>query len=390
MRFLFLFFLCFVNCLFSTPFSNNGLINNKGVDNFYYSNKIVPIVINLKATNVTDEECRLTVNGLIKEYCNSIDCKDLDIKDISSYIMTELSKIDGKNYISSCLGFIDSEFQKYKQHISENFYTQQIQQNSFSIFKQDFPKNNDDKFVIKKTDMPSTFNDLSFIEQTEFKKQDYNKYKNLKTYNIPKFSKSKQENDKATNNTTNQNNVTSQQETGKPEDKLGDSNENSSNEYDPNSGKDPALEDYYSIFNNKPAEQNLNLEIPEAIMLVKLLIYEKFHTRNVSCDKSYISISKDDVMTCDVQINDKMYKAKFIFDDLNEYNDSRRYEDVGKGLKIIFGNKAIKDSVAYKIAIPCADYNEYIKKVINESLMEYRFQFYNTNDSCYLLYTHGE
>lgn len=198
----------------STPFSQYGMIQN--VQNyssnpFYNSNSYVqstPKIVYANGPTLKPGDCERAVQNVIENICAQRNlCKNTQLMDIRPEAMVALSKLPGYNYSSSCAGYIDTIYETYvKQHKnttkltgatkfpattgtkntlnkSQNLPDWQVEYNERAnelkeLQAQNTPQTNS----VVATDFPKTFDDLSFSERYEIKRQGYEPYKDAKPY----------------------------------------------------------------------------------------------------------------------------------------------------------------------------------------------------------------
>jgi hypothetical protein len=218
----------------AAPFSQYGMIQN--VQNYssnpFYNSKTgtitTPKIVSDTGPALKASDCDRAVSSIITSVCSQKNnCKGTTLAEIRPSVMVQLSLLPGYNYASSCVGYIDSAYEKYTNpnaittnidatykniaNVNAGQYTTGIasaptQKNSnIPKWQQEYNEraaelkalqsetNNFQSDVIK-TDFPKTFNDLSFAEKNAIKQQDYEKHKDAQVYvplNIQKTEKSK-------------------------------------------------------------------------------------------------------------------------------------------------------------------------------------------------------
>ncbi len=107
---------------FPTPFSPQGQIQN--VQNYSNNpfwtpnapyNQRLPQPILVQGAALDAGECQRTVSALIESYCLGQNyCRDIDLNDARPALMMQLSNMPNANYLSACVGYLDTEFATYK------------------------------------------------------------------------------------------------------------------------------------------------------------------------------------------------------------------------------------------------------------------------------------
>ncbi len=77
-------------------------------------NQRMPQPVYLQGADLNTADCIQVVSVLVANFCAAQNnCIGMDLKDVRPTIMTQLSRMPGHNYASSCAGFIDSEFASF-------------------------------------------------------------------------------------------------------------------------------------------------------------------------------------------------------------------------------------------------------------------------------------
>ena len=218
----------------AAPFSQYGMIQN--VQNYssnpFYNSKTgtitTPKIVSDTGPALKASDCDRAVSSIITSVCSQKNnCKGTTLAEIRPSVMVQLSLLPGYNYASSCVGYIDSAYEKYTNpnaittnidatykniaNVNTGQYTTGIasaptQKNSnIPKWQQEYneraaelkalqSENNPTQPHVTYTNFPKTFNDLSFAEKNAIKQQDYEKYKDAQVYvplNIQKTEKSK-------------------------------------------------------------------------------------------------------------------------------------------------------------------------------------------------------
>lgn len=210
------------------PFSPYGQIQN--VQNYSSNpfwtpdapyNQRPPQPVYLQGPSVTTSDCQRIVSALVSAYCSvRNNCIKENLEDAKPTIIIQLSNLPNHNYVSACVGYIDTEFDKYKETYSyvgpktdestfsdKNYYystdSNNVQveiSNSYTnkqpadwlVEKKQREQNiknaqaqNTDKYpeaIIPGVSFPETISDLSFEERLENDKAGFEPYKKLNTY----------------------------------------------------------------------------------------------------------------------------------------------------------------------------------------------------------------
>ncbi len=118
----------------SIPFSKYGQIQN--VQNYSSNpfwnpnspyNQRMPQPIYAQGTDLTTADCQSVVAALIAGFCNTRNaCMDDRLDDIRPTLTVQLAALPNHNYVGSCVGYIDTEFQKYRNEHTTAIPTQAV------------------------------------------------------------------------------------------------------------------------------------------------------------------------------------------------------------------------------------------------------------------------
>ncbi len=201
---------------FPTP-SNYGTIQN--VQNYSmhpywnvdssYNMRMVPQVIPVYGPDLSGTDCTNVITAFLPVVCaTKNNCIGMNANDVKADIMVQLSQLKDNNYVTSCLGFIDSAFDSYIKNNTNNVmptsfptgtnYQEFPSANTPSIdsglpvWKQEELKreaelkNLQSKTAIdtslKKNSMPGTIDDVEFGDRMANLKAGYEPYKDAKIY----------------------------------------------------------------------------------------------------------------------------------------------------------------------------------------------------------------
>ncbi len=172
-----------------------------------YNKAIVPKPIYAQGTDVKTGECQIIVSGLVAAECSTRNyCSGLQLVDIRPHIMVQLSTLSGENYVTACAGYIDTAFIDYKKNTAGNiiqtgFPTDAVPSptpsdeplidNPYEVEPpswkvpiierakelKDLQSQNATDTKLVATSMPTTINDLSFVERTQNAKDGLNQWK---------------------------------------------------------------------------------------------------------------------------------------------------------------------------------------------------------------------
>ncbi len=238
------------------PFSKYGQIQN--VQNYSSNpfwnpngpyNQRMPQAVYATGADLTTADCQRTVSNLINAECAlKNNCRGMRVSDIRPTIMTQLSRLPGHNYATSCSGYIDTIFNDYVKNNSVANGTGVItlptattpnpsahnNNNQFKIenpYKMQMPQWNGDNWFqgiidrdqelkqleaqtdpqnnkLVKADFPTTAADLSFTERMDNLREGYKPYAGKSGYqqihieSIEDYAKRMQELNNLTNTDT--------------------------------------------------------------------------------------------------------------------------------------------------------------------------------------------
>lgn len=107
----------------TTPFSKYGQIQN--VQNYSSNpfwnpdspyNQRMPVPVYIQGTDVSSSDCQSVVGALVASFCSSRNnCIGMDVDDARPTLTVQLASLPSHNYVTPCAGYIDTEFEKYKQ-----------------------------------------------------------------------------------------------------------------------------------------------------------------------------------------------------------------------------------------------------------------------------------
>ena len=225
-----LFALCslfFINCATAqsnTPFSKYGMIQN--VQNYSSNpfwnpngpyNQRMPTVVYATGPDVETDDCQNIVSYLVATECNARNkCISTQLSDIRPSIMLQLSQMPGGTYATACGGYVDTTFDQY---VKQNAVAAPSAGAAFPTATGMGTKNNDSTFeiknpfspklqewqmeildrkqelkdlqaangvsaphVVRTTEFPTTYADLSFSERMENAKTGYEPYKDARAF----------------------------------------------------------------------------------------------------------------------------------------------------------------------------------------------------------------
>ena len=205
----------------AAPFSQYGMIQNVqsySSNPFYNSDTATitsPKIISASGPDLKASDCQAVVKSLIELECATRNsCVNTKMTDIRPSLMVKLSSLPGHSYATTCSGYIDYAFTEYvKSHKAQNYLTPQTY-NSFPvvvggntvrniapsassantpIWQNEYNERanelralqqttNTSTYAVNNTDFPKVFEDLSFEQQNDIKKQGYEPYKNALVY----------------------------------------------------------------------------------------------------------------------------------------------------------------------------------------------------------------
>lgn len=205
-------------------------VQNYSSNPFWYPNRSynqgMPVPVNVTGPDLSTADCITTVSVLISAFCGTNNnCTDMQLVDIRPTIVLQLSRLPGHNYATSCIGYIDSEFDKYKKDTQNtvpnhvvpfptgltdinpdiindntqipNTYTPQVPEWKQEMIqrqqqlKQLQSQNGASDNTLAHNDFPQTYEDLSFSERISNEAQGHEAFKdevvyhgiNIKNYN---------------------------------------------------------------------------------------------------------------------------------------------------------------------------------------------------------------
>lgn len=170
-------------------------------------NQRLPVPVYVTGTELTAAECRAAVASVVAMQCSmQNNCNGMRVQDIRPYVVQSLATLPGHNYVTACGGYIDTVFEDYMKQ-SQNlgtgtvaFPTTTNAPNTEREFKIDNPyepqmptfkkeifgriveldtlqKQNADDTKLVATQMPKTFEDLSFTERNAILADGYAEWK---------------------------------------------------------------------------------------------------------------------------------------------------------------------------------------------------------------------
>ncbi len=189
----------------SNPFwSPNSAYNQRG-----------PQAVYVQGADLTAADCQQVVGALIASHCSMRNnCMDDSLDDIRPAITLQLAQMPNHNYVGSCAGYMDTEFDKYKQtHVGvipnrpvafPDAGTPVVEQPEFEIqnpyapkavpqWKQDMmqreqelkdlqAQNGSSDFKIVRAEFPTTIDDLSYSQRMENAAKGYEPFKDAVIY----------------------------------------------------------------------------------------------------------------------------------------------------------------------------------------------------------------
>ena len=188
----------------AAPFSQYGMIQN--VQNYsgnpFYNASTgtvtTPRMVYASGPGLKPDECQNVTLALIKNICNAQNnCKNATLADIRPTLMVQLSLLPGGSYATSCAGYIDAAYQEYlkqkKTTNSVNVFTSSTTKSNTPQWKTEYDERAAELKALQaqtktttdtvtKTDFPTIFEDLSFEQKNNIKRQGYEPYKNAKVY----------------------------------------------------------------------------------------------------------------------------------------------------------------------------------------------------------------
>lgn len=207
-----------------TPFSKYGVIQN--VQNYSSNpfwnpdgpyNQRMPTAVYATGPDVETSDCQNIVSYLVAAECNARNkCISTQLSDIRPSIMLQLSQMPGGSYATACGGYVDSAFEQYvKQNAVaapsagaafptttgmgtknndttfeiQNPFSPKLQQWQMEILDRkqelkDLQAANgvSEPHVVRTTEFPTTYADLSFSERMENAAAGYEPFKGASAY----------------------------------------------------------------------------------------------------------------------------------------------------------------------------------------------------------------
>lgn len=207
-----------------TPFSKYGMIQN--VQNYSSNpfwnpdgpyNQRMPTAVYATGPDVETSDCQNMVSYLVATECNARNkCVSTQLSDIRPSIILRLSQMSGGSYATACGGYVDSAFEQY---VKQNAVAAPSAGAAFPTATGMGTKNNDTTFeiknpfspklqqwqmeildrkqelkdlqaangvsephVVRTTEFPTTYADLSFSERMENAAAGYEPYKDARAY----------------------------------------------------------------------------------------------------------------------------------------------------------------------------------------------------------------
>lgn len=187
----------------TTPFSQYGVIQNVqdySSNPFYNPNTRIitsPKIIYATGPSLKANDCERVVQSLVENECAQRNrCQTTQLSDIRPSIMIQLSTLPGYTYASTCVGYIDTIYEKYVKNnrnvnivTTANFPTVSATQATAGTPQWKVEYNNranelkalqaqtqTSNNTLVATNFPTTFNDLSFSQQNAIKKEGYEPY----------------------------------------------------------------------------------------------------------------------------------------------------------------------------------------------------------------------
>ncbi len=106
----------------SIPFSKYGQIQN--VQNYSSNpfwnpnapyNQRMPQPVYVQGADLSASDCQTVVAALVQSYCNMRNnCINDSLDDIRPTLTVQLAALPNHNYVGSCIGYLDTEFEKYR------------------------------------------------------------------------------------------------------------------------------------------------------------------------------------------------------------------------------------------------------------------------------------
>lgn len=217
-------FIGYANAQTNTPFSKYGVIQN--VQNYssnpYWSpnapyNQRMPTPVYAMGPDVGTDDCINMVSYLVASECAARNnCISTQLSDIRPAVMLQLTKLPNGNYASSCGGYIDTIYERYKNQNAiaapsagaafptatgapsndansnyqiQNPFSPKLQQWQQDILDRKQELKNlqvangvNSSHLVRTPEFPATYADLSFTERMENAAAGYEPYKDKRAY----------------------------------------------------------------------------------------------------------------------------------------------------------------------------------------------------------------
>jgi hypothetical protein len=207
------------------PLSKYGQIQNaQGYSsNPYFNpsspyNQRMPVPIYAQGTELNAGDCRAIADSVVAQQCaQRNNCAGMKLSDIRPAIVIQLSNLQGRNYVSSCIGYVDSAFEAYMNNsalLPEGGFptafpagtgttaakpsSKLVLENPFKVpdppqwledridrqaeLRELQRQNGAEDVELVATKMPATYADLSFTERMANEKAGFDVWKNAKAY----------------------------------------------------------------------------------------------------------------------------------------------------------------------------------------------------------------
>ncbi len=195
-------FVLTVSAYATTPFSQYGMIQNVqdySSNPFYNSNTGIitsPKIVYATGPSLKANDCERVVQALVENECAQRNrCQTTQLSDIRPSIMIQLSSLPGYTYASTCVGYIDTIYEKYvKDNKSVNFVTNanfptvsstqknngtpqwKVEYNNRANELKALQAQTQTNNTLVASAFPTTFDDLSFAQQNAIKQEGYASY----------------------------------------------------------------------------------------------------------------------------------------------------------------------------------------------------------------------
>ena len=196
-------------------FSKEGLVQNVqdySVNPFYNTatgTVSTPTMVYVNGPKLAPNDCERAVRSVVENVCSDHNnCRDTKLATVRPDIMVQLSLLPKYNYATSCVGFIDSVYDAYVNRynytnnaatstgfpsVTTASVTATTQKSNLPKWKQEYNERDAELRALhamtaepvgvpEDAEFPKTFQDLSFQEQNEIKKQGYEPYKDAQAY----------------------------------------------------------------------------------------------------------------------------------------------------------------------------------------------------------------